>query len=102
MSVLSSLIDEFRGDWSQINPAFQSQRKQNTDAVNDLAKRRFYQLSHEKFDEDFQRRSEIVNYLSDNYEEYFMSQHQMIEHSDIEFYKILTFGKVEDEIVKQV
>ena len=77
-------------------------RKPNTDAINEWAKERFNGLKFEMFDEDYQERKAIINYLSDNYQDLFLSQYQLIEFSNIEFKKAVNFGKVEDEIIRQI
>lgn len=54
------------------------------------------------FNSEFRESREIIDYLTQHYVSRFMSQYQLIEFSDIDYVKALTYGRVEDEIVKQI
>lgn len=43
--VLGELISQYNNDWSQIFPAYQGARKINADAITELAKRNFIEMS---------------------------------------------------------
>ncbi|CDW82530.1 kynurenine 3-monooxygenase [Stylonychia lemnae] len=101
-TLLSKLIDYYNADWQTITSKFQEFRKPNTDAVSDWAKEKFNNIKFEMFDKDFQEKKAIINYLSDNYQDLFLSSYQLIEFSHIEFQKAINFKQVEDEIVRQI
>jgi len=56
---LSELIDEYDGIWSDIFPAYQQQRKINADAITELAKRNFVEMSELSADSHFQLQKKI-------------------------------------------
>eukprot|EP00347_Sterkiella_histriomuscorum_P001769 403370753 len=101
-TIMCDLIEKYKDDWKVITQNFQTSRKPNTDAITDLAKQNFETLKTQMFDDEFQEKKLIINYLSDNYEDLFMSQYQLIEFSNIDFYKAKSFEKVEEEIVRQI
>ena len=102
-TVLMELLDEKeQQNWQQVTKKFQAVRKPNTDAISLLSKANFEGLKKQMWDEEYQERKFIINYLSENYEELFISQYQMIEFSHIDFAKARSFSRVEDEIVKQI
>jgi len=101
-NIMSRLIDLHGCDWPQVTKAFQEARKPNTDAISNLSKANFGSLKVQMFDEDFQEKKQILNYLSDVYPALFTSQYQMIEFTDTDFALACRFGRVEEEIIKQV
>jgi len=56
---LGDLIDRYKGEWSDIFPAYQRQRKINADAITELAKRNFLEMSELSADCDFQLQKKI-------------------------------------------
>jgi kynurenine 3-monooxygenase len=56
---LGELIDEYEGEWNEIFPAYQKQRKINADAITELAKRNFIEMSELSADSNFQLQKKI-------------------------------------------
>ena len=56
---LGELIDEYEGEWNEIFPAYQKQRKINADAITELAKRNFIEMSELSADSTFQLQKKI-------------------------------------------
>jgi len=56
---LGELIDQHKGEWSDIFPAYQKQRKINADAITELAKRNFVEMSELSADSSFQLQKKI-------------------------------------------
>lgn len=100
--MLNSRSDIHKLDWKKVMDDFQIKRKPNTDAINHLAKGFMEGTRKKVYDSEFRERKQIIDYLTEHYAQKFMSQYQLIEFSDIDFVKALTFGKVESEIVRQI
>ncbi len=56
---LGELIDEYEGEWPEIFPAYQKQRKINADAITELARRNFIEMSELSADSNFQLQKKI-------------------------------------------
>ncbi|NQZ89167.1 MAG: FAD-dependent monooxygenase [Colwellia sp.] len=56
---LGELIDEHEGNWSDIFHAYQKQRKINADAITELARRNFIEMSELSADSNFQLQKKI-------------------------------------------
>jgi kynurenine 3-monooxygenase len=56
---LGEIIDQYKGKWSDIFPAYQKQRKINADAITELAKRNFVEMSELSADSCFQLQKKI-------------------------------------------
>jgi len=56
---LGELIDEYQGEWRDIFPAYQKQRKINADAITELARRNFIEMSELSADSHFQLQKKI-------------------------------------------
>ena len=50
---LGEIIDQYKGQWSDIFPAYQKQRKINADAITELAQRNFVEMSELSGDSNF-------------------------------------------------
>lgn len=50
---LGEIIDQYQGQWSDIFPAYQKQRKINADAITELAQRNFVEMSELSGDSNF-------------------------------------------------
>jgi hypothetical protein len=53
-------------------------------------------------DPDFILKKHIIGYLSDHYNDIYISQYSMISFSHTEYHKANAFGKVEDQIIKEI
>lgn len=53
-------------------------------------------------DKDFLLKKHIISYLSDNYDDIYLSQYSMIAFSLTEYHKANAFGKVEDQIIAEI
>jgi len=53
-------------------------------------------------DSDFLLKKYIISYLSDYYNDIYTSQYSMISFSHTEYHKANSFGKVEDQIIKEI
>jgi kynurenine 3-monooxygenase len=56
---LGEIIDQYKGQWSDIFPAYQKQRKINADAITELAQRNFVEMSELSGDSNFQLQKKI-------------------------------------------
>jgi kynurenine 3-monooxygenase len=56
---LGEIIDQHKGEWSEIFPSYQKQRKINADAITELAQRNFVEMSELSADNNFQLQKKI-------------------------------------------
>ena len=94
--------DKSHIDWETITQKYQEARKINTDAISDLSKQNFVELRDKMADQEFLLKKKILGYLADTYDDIFFSQYQMISFSHTPYHEANSFGKVEDELVKEI
>jgi len=56
---LGELVDEYKGEWHEIFSAYQQKRKINADAITELARRNFIEMSELSADSNFQLQKKI-------------------------------------------
>lgn len=101
-TTLLELMDQHPSDWTRVTRLFQEARKVNTDAISDLSKQNFVELRDKMADRDFIMKKHIISYLLEHYSDIYVSQYYMISFSHTEYHKANSFGKVEEQIVKEV
>ncbi|CDW76247.1 kynurenine 3-monooxygenase [Stylonychia lemnae] len=101
-TTLIQLIREHNGDWPTITSKYQISRKINTDAISDLSKQNFVELRDKMADPEFLMKKFIISYLSDHYNDIYTSQYSMISFSHTQYHLANAFGKVEDQIIKEI
>jgi len=101
--ILSELVDNFSGDWQQILPAFQQQRKPDCDAIIELAKRNFVEMSDLAGDPKFQLRKKIEAKFNQQYPKLWVPLYAMVTFSpDIPYADALAVGDIQREIMDQI
>jgi len=101
--ILSELVDNFAGDWQQILPAFQQQRKPDCDAIIELAKRNFVEMSDLAGDPKFQLRKRIEAKFNQLYPKLWVPLYAMVTFSpDIPYADALAVGDIQREIMDKI
>ncbi|MCH7854416.1 MAG: FAD-dependent monooxygenase [Proteobacteria bacterium] len=78
---LNDLIESCDHDWSRIFPAYEQARKPNGDAIAELSKRNFVEMSELSGDESFQLRKKIEAKFQDMYPDLWTPLYSMVTFS---------------------
>ncbi|MCH8100770.1 MAG: FAD-dependent monooxygenase [Proteobacteria bacterium] len=78
---LNGLIESFDHDWSRIFPAYEQARKPNSDAIAELSKRNFVEMSDLSGDKNFQLRKKIEARFQDMHPDLWTPLYSMVTFS---------------------
>lgn len=97
---LAELIEKHQGNWQQIFPAYQEARKKNADAITELAKRNFIEMSELSGDPKFLLQKKIEAKFHDLYPQLWIPLYSMVTFSPhLPYAKALSIGDQQKEIM---
>jgi len=100
---LNRLIGTYDHDWGQIFPAYENVRKPNGDAIAELSKRNFIEMSDLSGDSGFQLRKKIEAKFSKLYPELWTPLYSMVTFSpDTPYAEALRVGDRQKEIMDRI
>jgi len=100
---LNTLIDENDRDWGRIFPAYENRRKPNADAIAELSKRNFVEMSDLSGDAMFQLRKKIEARFHEAYPELWTPLYSMVTFSpDVPYAKALSLGDEQNKIMERI
>jgi kynurenine 3-monooxygenase len=100
---LNRLIESHDHDWSGIFPAYQSARKPNGDAIAELSKRNFVEMSDLSGDRMFQLRKKIEAKFSGRHPELWTPLYSMVTFSpEIPYADALRVGDAQNEVMEKI
>jgi len=100
---LDALITRFDHDWEQIFPAYERARKPNGDAIAELSKRNFVEMSDLSGDESFQLRKKIEAKFSSRFPELWTPLYSMVTFSpDVPYAEALRIGDEQNTIMEKI
>lgn len=101
--VLNELIAENGEDWPEILSQYQQQRKPNGDAIIELAKRNFVEMSDLSGDVNFQLRKKIEAHFHSLYPKLWVPLYSMVTFSPHTPYsEALRIGDIQKEIMNEI
>jgi kynurenine 3-monooxygenase len=100
---LNILVNKHQGDWPKILPDYQKKRKVNTDAITDLAKQNFVEMSELSSDTLFLIRKKIEAKFHDLYPQLWTPLYSLVTFSPhIPYEKALLIGEQQDIIMDEL
>jgi kynurenine 3-monooxygenase len=101
--ILAEIIDKHKElNWLQIFSEFFVQRKQNADAISDLALQNFIEMRDHVADSVFLVRKKIEKFLHHTLAEKFIPQYTMVSFSDTPYKEAKEIGELHDTILKEI
>jgi len=101
--VLSELVEQHDHQWQDILAAYQLERKPNGDAIIELAKRNFIEMSELAGDADFLLRKKIEAKFHQMYPKLWIPLYTMVTFSpDISYAQALAIGEVQKSIMDEI
>ncbi|MBT8081901.1 MAG: FAD-dependent monooxygenase [Gammaproteobacteria bacterium] len=100
---LHALIDRYDHDWERIFPAYENARKPNGDAIAELSKRNFVEMSDLSGDKRFQLRKQIEAKFSERYPKLWTPLYSMVTFSpDVPYAEALRVGDEQNEVMESI
>jgi kynurenine 3-monooxygenase len=101
--ILNQLLDQYHDDWDRALPAFQSQRKKDTDAIATLALDNFVEMRDLVADADFLLRKKIEARLHELFPTQWIPQYSMVTfHENIPYSQAYALGQKQKRIMDEV
>ena len=102
-SVLNSLIDKYKGDWSAVLQEFQQLRKPDADAIADMALNNFIEMRDKVADPKFLLQKKIEAKLHAKYPDKWIPAYSQVTFSpDIRYSEALLRGEKQEKIMQEV
>ena len=100
---LDALIGKYDHDWDQIFPAYEKVRKPNGDAIAELSKRNFAEMSDLSGDPQFQLQKRIEAKFSALHPDLWTPLYSMVTFSpDVPYAQALKLGEQQNEIMEHI
>lgn len=101
--ILNSLLDTYTNNWDDVLPAFQKQRKPDTDAIAQLALDNFVEMRDLVADADFLLRKKIEARIHALYPNKWIPLYSMVTfHDDIRYSEAYTISRSQTKIMNEV
>jgi kynurenine 3-monooxygenase len=101
--ILAELVEKHEHQWSDILNAYQQERKENGDAITELAKRNFIEMSDLAGDERFLLRKKIEAKFHKMHPELWIPLYSMVTFSpDIPYKTALSVGDIQTKIMDEI
>ncbi len=103
--VLAGLIDEQAGDavnWASVYVEYSQLRKENTDAIQDMAEENFYEMRDATADPVFQRKRELETKLEQTYPDYFSKYSMVTFREDLRYSLAQALGNAQDRRLMEI
>ena len=99
--ILNEIIGQKKNDWETIFAEYQSQRKENADAIAELALQNFIEMRDHVNDAYFILRKKIEAKIHQKHPAY-LPLYSMVTFSDLPYKQALLLGKEHDQMVNEV
>lgn len=100
-TILDALYEDYKGDWSQIIPAFARQRQPDADAIAELAQRNFLEMRDLVSDPRFLLRKKIAAQLHARHPE-FLPVYSMVTFGNTPYHLALQEEEAQNRLFAQI
>jgi len=101
--VLNELVSQYHDNWPEILSQYQLQRKPNGDAIIELAKRNFIEMSEHSGDANFQLSKKIEANFHQRYPKLWVPLYSMVTFSpEMPYSEALRIGDIQKEIMAEI
>lgn len=101
-TVLLQLLDQQGADWNKVFSQFELMRKENTDAIADLAIENFVEMRDRVGDHGFLFRKKVELALQGRYPQRFVPKYSMVTFLRVPYATALKRGQVQDRILTEL
>ena len=100
--VLDETLKKNAGDWSKTFAEFQDLRKENTDAIADLAIDNFYEMQDKVADETFIKKRKLEMQLEQTFPDYYSKYSLVTFQEDLSYSEAMRRGRKQDELLLEI
>jgi kynurenine 3-monooxygenase len=101
-SVLNECLDEFGPDWNRVFQAYQERRKENADAIADLALENFIEMRDRVADPHFLLMKRVGLALEERFPDHFIPKYSMVTFHRIPYALALDRGRIQQRILEEL
>lgn len=101
-TVLWNLMKKHSENWSAIGPEYQTARKPNGDAVQDLSLQNYIVMRDKVNDAAYQLLQKVERRISELYPAKYFPLYSMVSFSDIEYRTALEKGNAQEEMIREL
>jgi len=102
ITILNEMITKYGDDWKTIFAEYQKSRKPNADAIAELSRRNFMEMSAKTADEKFLLQKKIEKWFSDKHPDKWMPLYSRVTFSLQPYSEALAIGDLQNSIMEQV
>ena len=100
--VLDSLIEKHGADWETVFTEYGDLRKENTDAIADMAVENFYEMRDAVADPVFQKKRELETRLEQTFPDYFSKYSMVTFREDLPYSAAKSKGNAQDKLLMEI
>jgi kynurenine 3-monooxygenase len=101
-TVLMGLLDQHGADWNKVFSEFERARRENTDAIADLAIENFVEMRDRVGDPRFLLRKKVEFALQEKYPQRFVPKYSMVTFLRVPYATALKRGQVQDRMLTEL
>jgi len=102
ITILNELIAQYGDDWKTIFSEYEKSRKPNADAIAELSRRNFVEMSTKTADEKFLLQKKIEKWFSDKHPDKWMPLYSRVTFSLQPYSEALAIGDFQNKIMEEV
>lgn len=102
ITVLNELIAQHGDDWKTVFSEYQKSRKPNADAIAELSRRNFVEMSTKTADAQFLLQKKIEKWFSDKHPDKWMPLYSRVTFSLQPYAEALAIGDFQNQIMEQI
>ncbi len=102
ITILSEMISKYGEDWKTIFSEYQKSRKPNADAIAELSRRNFIEMSTKTADENFLLQKKIEKWFSDKHPDKWLPLYSRVTFSLHPYSEALALGDLQNQIMEEV
>ncbi|MEI7509159.1 MAG: NAD(P)/FAD-dependent oxidoreductase [Flavobacterium sp.] len=102
ISILNEMIAAYGDDWKTIFLEYEKSRKPNADAIAELSRRNFIEMSTKTADEKFLLQKKIEKWFSDKHPDKWMPLYSRVTFSLHPYSEALAVGDFQNEIMEEI
>ncbi|WP_445719690.1 FAD-dependent oxidoreductase [Flavobacterium sp.] len=102
ITILNELIHTYGDDWNAIFSEYEISRKPNADAIAELSRRNFEEMSNKTADSNFLLQKKIEKWFSDKHPDKWMPLYSRVTFSLQPYSEAMAIGDFQNEIMQEV
>ena len=100
--ILNHLIGQHGTDWEKVFNEYGGLRKENTDAIADMAEENFYEMRDAVADETFQKKRQLETRLEQTFPDYFSKYSMVTFQADLPYLVAKQKGNAQDKLLMKI